>query len=304
MISLETGVQGFYKLQRVGPDGDVRQDTGWFPNLITDSGMDYLADNSSWLARCYVGSSATPPSVGDTSIISPIADTNTYSSALESKGKQHSVDPYYSYRIKAYEFPVGSATGNIAEVAVGPNTGNVFSRSLVKDGSGNPTTITVLSDEILRVIYEVRLYLPMDDVTGTVDINGTSHAWASRAAGISFAQYWAMQFYGADLEPYTSTSGTYRPIIYSGSIGSVTQMPTGTSQSMTGSHSSDPYLSGSFERSVTYVASPSDGSVTSIGAMRYTASFAAYQIGFTPEIPKSDTERFTIKVKHSWARRP
>ena len=307
MINLQTGVAGFYKLQTVSASGLIREDTGWFPNLITDSGMDYLANTDRWLTRCYVGTSSATPDVTDTSIGSLLASSTTVVGGMSSYGKQISTDPFYSYKIVAYEFSEGSATGNISEVAIGPSSGNVFSRSLVKDGSGNPTTVTVLSDEILRVVYEVRLYIPKDDVTGTVDVNGTSHSWTSRAMSISDNSYWNTSIFsstGTQLEPRTDTSGNWSATMYGGAIGIVTSRPSGTSQRFSGASSVDPYVDGSFETSATYIASPDDDSVTEIGAMTYMSDFTAYQIGFTPKIPKSDTERFTIKVKHSWARRP
>src|SRR5690606_18622638 len=46
----------------------------------------------------------------------------------------------------------------------------IFNRARVVDEMGNPTTITVLSDEFLEVIYEITLYT-IDGATGTLTIN-------------------------------------------------------------------------------------------------------------------------------------
>src|SRR5690606_32973092 len=67
--------------------------------------------------------------------------------------------------------------GNVAEIAlcrgtsgIPNNSTPIFNRARVVDEMGNPTTITVLSDEFLEVIYEITLYT-IDGATGTLTIN-------------------------------------------------------------------------------------------------------------------------------------
>src|SRR5690606_24898680 len=77
-------------------------------------------------------------------------------------------------RIRASE---GAVVGNVAEIAlcrgttgIPNNSTPIFNRARVVDEMGNPTTITVLSDEFLEVIYEITLYT-IDGATGTLTIN-------------------------------------------------------------------------------------------------------------------------------------
>ena len=44
----------------------------------------------------------------------------------------------------------------------------LFSRALIRDGAGNPTTLTVTAIDILTVTYQLRLYRPTTDIVSTV----------------------------------------------------------------------------------------------------------------------------------------
>ena len=71
---------------------------------------------------------------------------------------------YYGGRI-TWRFGQGIAAGNISEVGLGWGNSNLWNRALIKDANGNPTTITVLSDEYLDVVSEIRVY-PTQNLSG------------------------------------------------------------------------------------------------------------------------------------------
>ena len=92
--------------------------------------------------------------------------TGVSSSGIETYGSTTS-SPYYGYKIFTFRFNQGIAAGNISEIGVGwsgTTPLQLFSRTLIKDINGDPTTITVLADETLDVIYELRLYAPETDL--------------------------------------------------------------------------------------------------------------------------------------------
>lgn len=125
----------------------------WQKNLILDAGITrLLSTNGSVLQYISVGSGSTAPAVGQTQLVSKIAHTNR--SASHSHG--YDAEEGYGWTIFTCQFNQGQAAGNISELGVGWDGTNLWSRALVLDAEGNPTTITVLSDEFLTVRYELR----------------------------------------------------------------------------------------------------------------------------------------------------
>lgn len=74
-----------------------------------------------------------------------------------------------------FTFGLGQIAGNISELGVQfLSSGSLHSRALVEDSQGQPTTITVTSDEQLIITYTIRAEASTDDVVQTVPmmING------------------------------------------------------------------------------------------------------------------------------------
>jgi len=165
-------VAGRYKIQAFVPGRPPRVLADWFPNLITDYGMDLMSGAVSGYTEmwnyCSVGTGNAPPAFGNTNLVNRKASTNSTASSLIGNEEN------YIWRRITYQFPQGAATGNLAEVGIGvSSTGDrLFSRALIKDASGNPTTITVLPDEVLQVVWEIRHYFPQP-TTSTVMIAGS-----------------------------------------------------------------------------------------------------------------------------------
>lgn len=306
MLNIHTDVKGSYSFIVRRPDGSIR-DTGVAkesPNLITNAGLDAMGDGSLWLRYCYVGSSGATPSVTDTSMGSFIAYTvgkqDTTSSTSGSA-------PYYTERVTTYRFAQGVAAGNIAEVGVGWNsTGTgLFSRALIVDEFGNPTTITVLPDETLDVVYTFRLYPKTTDDTGSVTFSGNiggNFDWIFRPANITSNS--------SQTGWYVTQSGTSGgdkgnvAVLYTGDIGSITSTPSDKFGSV---YNITPrsYVPGSYERIFDYDIGLNDGNnPLGIRSMAMKMGIGYYQIQFDPAIPKTSNDVLKLSVKYSWARRP
>lgn len=151
--SFGTQVGGRFKLiVHGGKRGRIS--TGWFDNLITNAGLRALLSTSSIAARCVVGSSSQVPAATDTTIVDRLSGVISGSAV-----KGYDAANKMGWTRYTYSFDPGAATGNVREVGITLTTsatGNLFSRALVRDASGQPATITVLSDEYLTVIYELR----------------------------------------------------------------------------------------------------------------------------------------------------
>lgn len=286
-----------------------------FKNLITDDGLDYMysapAFAYGWgyfMAACDVGTGNTTPQTYDQALSNYLASagnlngTDGYSST--SYVAASSPTPAYWSLVCKYQFSTGVAAGNLAEIAIRPYGVSVgaglFSRALIVDGSGNPTTITVLSDEILTVTYELRYYLDTSDHAFTVNLNGSPLTGTYRLYSIGSAP-------GANRTFRNSGNGDYTCYAYSGDIGTVTAAPTGSSTFITPSvysfvndisNSGTCYmdLSGTFG---TGVANYGGG----ILALSFKGHAFQFQFGnFSSPILKVSGQQFKVAFRCSWGR--
>ena len=166
------------------------------------------------------------------------------------------------------------------------------------DENGDPTTITVLSDEFLEVSYKLRLYLPVEDITGSFEVDGVTYNWVMRPA--NYNSRWEVSSWPS------SELGTYNILAYEGSsqIGDFTGRPSGRS-SYTSIIRNYVYVNNSFERVAEIEWGLDRGNFSDgIGVIYFeTYLKTAWQASFDPPIPKNNTEILKIKVKHSWGRK-
>lgn len=297
-VAMETGMRGFYRMRAMRPDGRIRPLTDWFPNLITNAGLDLIGSSSTWLTACQVGSGTTPPSVSDTVLANRIAGT---SNRISNQSSAIGTPPYYATRTITYQFGQGAAAGNLTEVGIGNSTSGptLFSRALILDGEGQPTTITVLSDEFLQVDYQIRIYPPLDDVQGQVTISGNTYDYTLRAAQAGNAAIWGLGTTGGQgggNAGFAYESNTLGPI--TGSIsGSGSQGAVGNSS----------YSQGTYYREFLVQWGLSQGNfATGIGGVfaglgTTSSNLGAVQMVFSPKVPKDNTKVFTLNFRHTWA---
>lgn len=307
-LNLNCGMAGRYKLAVRHADGSLKYETGWFDNLITDAGLNYIGDNTSWLSECRVGSGTSAPANSDTALASLVAvTTNTISSVDAAQ----STSPYYGSLTNTYRFAEGAAAGNISEVGIGPptsSTGPLFSRALVTDGSGNATTVTVLSDELLDVTYELRTIPPTSDVVTTVVDSGpagTSHTVTVRAANVTSKNDWAIQTSSGGVMDFAGGFNVYA--VYDGALGAVTAEPSGNFDFLGGETPvTDAYSNNSLERTAKLSLPPDEGNLAAgIAAIRIRTDKAQggkWQIGFDPAIPKTNEDSLKFDLVLSWDR--
>lgn len=305
MSGINIGLSGHFKLIAVNADsGEERVVADWFDNLITNIGLNRIGTDS-YGGYCFVGSGSTAPTVNDQVLATFVAET---SNQIATEFGAATTAPYYGWERVKYRFEQGAAAGNISEIGVGwldssggwPYPKKLFSRTLVKDGGGNPTTVTILPSEYLDVIHEVRMYAPTADVTGQITISGVVHDYILRACNVTNGQlgYWRPNR-GNGVVP-----GTYAGVwAHPGDIGDVTGSPTGyESISVT----SQPYVNNSNERLLTLVAGLDIANFA--GGIRCLSfggiNTGMWQIQFTPKIAKNNTKVLNVTFKVTWARRP
>lgn len=298
------GIAGRYKLDAIRPDGSVREVIDWFDNVITDNGLNLInvAPGNGTLSVnvpfpwCLVGTGTTPAATTDTQLVGFVAGQSAANSFNHTFVEESGSTPAYWTVTVTYTFATGAVVGNMAEVGVGGaiTNANLFSRALIVDGTGSPTTITVLSDEQLRVTYELRSYIDKTDKTGIMTISGVDYNLTYRPAQISTA---------AKISNTLSVGGNTLGQVYSTNVlGTVYQLPAGTGISPT-TLTPGTYTTNNYYRDYTYFWDINAANFAGgIGAIVPIWSQGKWQVKFSPKIPKDGTKKLTLNFRISWGR--
>lgn len=289
IATLDFRVQGRFKLE-VHKEGQQKRTVAEFDNLITDSGLKALCSGTSILNAIAVGSGSTTPATTDTKLATFVATIGTTNVTASSGGS-----PNYGVICRCQGvFDVGAAAGNLTEVAV-TNINNsttyiTSSRALILDGSGNPTTITVLSDEYLTVTYNLTLLPNLSDVVSTI---GT-YTLTMRPASITTISRssanpnnWCSNCLGV----ITNTAGAN---LFTGTFGAVTTIPSGTSLSCT-SLTNNPQPT-SFYVEYTAVWNPASGAFTA-KSFTFSTGGTYWQVSISPDLVKTSSDSITITIR-------
>jgi len=316
ILCMDVKMQGFFRLQVAGQDGKVHTDTGWFPNLITNQGMDWFgggAPNFNTSAgtplctHCGVGTGTTTPAFTDTALTTPLA-MSPPSAGSNVEGVSASTfiagPPAYWSNVKTYGFALGAVVGNISEVAIGNTasgntTPQAFNHALIVDSGGNPTTISVLVTDALTVTYELRYYINTTDTSYSGAISAVTYSGIYRRASIGSVPSLFYQLSG--------TAGIGNPSIsvFSGTIGAITSAPSGSGANAN-SITVGTYAPGTFFNSFTasFNAATGNFGAGGITAMLFTSSQGSWQFSLSPFIPKTNLFTLTLQFNVSWARFP
>jgi hypothetical protein len=312
------GLQGFFTLKIRGRNGNIKYEST-FENLITDNGLDLVGTSRDWGRYCSLGSGTAAPSVNDTTLGVLVATSPanyTYSggasgSAFGYSRTYNANSPYDSTHTGRFYFDFGVAEGNLSEIGVGAGSDgtNLYCRSLIKDGNGDPTTITVLSNESLEVFYSVVIYPPLTDVTGTIGgydyTLRAAYVTSPSGAGNDISHGWSFQWNGAQgwdklRQVFNSEDSSIG--FYTGSIGAITSRPSGTRLNSSGtSRTSGTYTLGSFTRNFTLFC-PTNVITSTFRCIHFTVGPGDYQIQFSPDVTKTNLKEFTFEFSISWGR--
>lgn len=322
---VSVGLAGRFRAQKAKDLGRVDAATGlWlpdrqiitepleFPNIITNTGLDHIGNNGSWLTYCHAGTGTTAEAATDENLGSFVAGKQYDGDVSKSFASAQGTAPYYGRGVRRYEFAPGEATGNISELGISTQvtTGNLFSRALVKDGGGTPTTINVLANEYLYVDYEFRAYPAYD--TADLDSVVSAQDFLLRAALVTTYDNMARGLAPLYIGPAgSSTAGTnYWGKVYSddAALGAVTAEPTASSSesvNAAGNNSDSAYVNGTHYRDMTFIVPPSVGNFgasNGIKAIMFYTRFGSYQLLFDLEQAKTATDQATLVIRLAWAR--
>lgn len=308
MISVPISVGGQFRLlTKKSKSGNIVDDTGWFNNILTNTGLDNLSgfrDNPFYYVQ--VGSGNSEPDPLDLALDNQIAQTALIAEPLAVIDQ---VERYWSVGFTG-TFLSGSAAGTISELAIAPQTGTsvITSRALVRDGIGNPTSITVLSDEDLVVYYRFRIKQPVNDFEFVLPDGknaivriANANSLASAAQGNN-SLLWKSSL-SSGLSPLTGNNLANTTWAYSGGIGNITQLPSGTSVSF-GPNAGvlAPYDSGSRSRTGFRTLATGLGNDFDLRSFTFCCGPTVWQVEVDDPYTKTNlqTLRFTYGI--SWDR--
>jgi len=157
-LSTRQLVNGTFQLTKFNNEGRIIYEGPTFNNTVLNVGLDSWFNNrpASWFSWCNVGTDATEPDPSQSQLFSWLASV---SDKISTSIFADPGPPTWVSRRSVFEFPIGSCTGNLTEVGLSiNNNADYFNRQLLKDQEGNPTTITVLENEGIRVTAEIFIY--------------------------------------------------------------------------------------------------------------------------------------------------
>lgn len=277
-----------------------------FDNLITNTGLDRIGSitgRTDAVTSAQVGSGSTPPAFTDTALAAHVAtktsDGRVVTNGWDSAGQFH-------WRRFSWQFAQGAAAGNLTEVGVGTTNspGSLFSRALILDGNGSPTTLVILPNEFLTIVYEVRNYPPTGDVVVNTTIDGVARAITIRPSRRDAGQDSWREYFPA-VAFLTDLSGQYSGhLVYSGSIGSENSLPAGTEIAHPDTPTWAAYVPGTYRREVTSNWSINQGNLPGglINAIGMRTQIGEFQMGISPPIVKDNTKSLRLTTAISWGR--
>ena len=308
-INVDIKLSGEYRLEVFGADGELKTDTGFFKNILTNGFFDGFVGGSSssgnFFSYCGVGSGTAAATAADTTITQVGSRQGTTSDLTFTESSR------VITMARKFQFAASAIIGTIAEVGIFTTStaGTLTSRTRIKDTGGTPTTITLISGDTLYVTYRLTATAPTSDVSSTCSISGVTYNYVLRPALLTNAlngngNFWAIV---TNTQANLGLGSAYARA--SQTLGAYTSVPTGTSFA-TSTVALSTYTSGTFTRTFTYSFSVSQGNTGSgIGSIVFSGlsesggwqcSFANASGGAT--IPKDATKTFTIPLVLTFSR--
>jgi len=290
----------------------VKEDTGFFDNLITNTGMNRIGTvttNSSSITafntlcgRFVVGSGSATPAFTDTALQNPVAFAS--SDPVLDKESSNYERGWYEITVR-HQFGKGQAAGNLSEIGIQHTSasGPLWSRAFILDGAGNPTTITVLPDDFLTCYYTLRIMIPKEDVVFNIDVDyGEDGIVPTVVTARPMNANDVSPFNGWGLSPAINNNGYLQ--FYTGGLAAPTAYsPLGSAiGSATTTFTSVPYVTDSHQRFITRTNGLDEHNSTTLRTARLGALMGCWQIEFDPPLQKNNTQTMQVTFGYSWAR--
>ena len=319
-MNTNIGMTGEFRCVVKRADGSTKIDTGYQKNLILNQGLDFFGGNngSNMMYFCVIGGGNSQPVYTQNKLdaITTYAIGVDFSTKYDYDASRDG-NLYKTNKVRQYTFN-GLANVNISEVGLASKFSSstdyyLCTRALIKDTQGAPTTITVLSGEVLEIYYKLWIVYDVTDKTGTLNLldgvdGSTAYNYIARLAGVGGTNIGGSAKYGAATVglALSAGAGNNGHFVTNGEIGAITGSPSGTSSEYISSVSTATYTPGSYKRQMTWSLSISQANFAIRSAMFYT-TMAFWQIRFgsvadDSPITKTNTQTLSIPIEVSWGR--
>lgn len=307
------GMAGEFRCVVKRADGSTKLDTGYQKNLILNQGLDFFGGNngSDMMAYCVIGSGNSQPVYTQNKLDTAVLGVSgTDSSTKNDYNAATDGNLYKTNKVRKYSF-TGLNNVNISEVGIASSYSNtttyyLCTRALIKDSSGNPTTITVLPGEQLDIYYKLWAVYDTTDKSGTINLldgagASVAYNYKARLANVGSTSYF--------LSPYVivrpaSASNKYQGV-YSGDLVAITSYPDSRLYETTNT-TMVTYVPGSYKRTaqLPFAVTEANGSIRTV---LFDAGIGAWQIRFgsvanDSPITKTNTQTLSIPIEISWGR--
>lgn len=184
------GFSGHFTVElRDSATGLIKQHLS-FKNVITSAGLNaaYLNGGPTigvLFSHLAVGTNSTAPAIGDLALGAQVGPRSAFNGGVDSALVSSAVSPGYFGRRVTREFGGADANGNLTEIGMFQDAsgGTMWCRALFRDAANAPVTVVKTSADVLRVTYEIRIYLPAGDAVNAVTISGTPYSITWRPVG-------------------------------------------------------------------------------------------------------------------------
>lgn len=304
------GMAGEFRVVVKRADGSTKIDTGYQKNLILNQGLDFFGggDGLNMMAYCVIGSGNSQPSYTQNKLDTAITGVTgiTVSTKYDYDAAQDG-NLYKTNTVNKYSF-TGLNNVNVSELGLASAYSNattyiLCTRALIKDSNGNPTTITVLSGEILQIYYKLWAVFDTTDKTGQINLldgvgGSVAYNWKLRPARVTSDAY---RIAGGRL----GATGDIYPYFHPADVDlvAITSVPAeGTLYGFV----LNPYTINSYKLVINFNLTIDQGN-GSIRVLTLLTSMGSYQIRFgsvadDSPITKTNTQTLTVPIEFSWGR--
>lgn len=303
------GMSGEFRVVVKRADGSTKIDTGYQKNLILNQGLDFFGGGSGvdMMAYCVIGSGNSQPIYTQNKLDTAITGVRgaNFSTKYDYDAARDG-NLYKTNKVCKYSFTELNNV-NVRELGLASNYSNatayfLCTRALIKDSQGNPTTITVLSGEILEIYYKLWAVYDITDKTGQINLldgmgGSVAYNWKLRPYEVGKTAY---QEIGMNLEN-SSLAYSY---FNTGDLVAITSSPSGGGADY--EFVLKPYTSGDYKKVISFTL-PANEENKSIRTIKLATKMGFWQIRFgsvanDSPITKTNTKTLSIPIEVSWGR--
>ena len=282
-----------------------------FNNLILNTGLERIGLNGDYMNYLHLGSGISLPTPVQSSLQNTTYTGNSLAPGIHTTAGNNVSDltAPFTWIKRTFRVNPRGTNNTYSEIGVGWNTVSLFSRTLIKDPNGNPTTITVLSDEYLDVTYELRMYIPTHDTvvevvpTGDDTLTRTITTRASNIGNFGVgSSSWGLATSasnGGTVGIVSAYSSNYHCIPYTGKIQGITSNPNGATVGSWFNYSIERLNDTSIKCSISRLLPDNVGIWSSLILSTACTSF---QTELDPPFVKTNEDKFDMSYTLSWGR--